>query len=87
MGQEEEDNIDDRVFVCLGKTRQGSKHAWVLTIDKEFSQVTLWEPTTAVSYVLPGRISNKKFLKEYLVNRELSESEKKEVLKHQNLKR
>jgi hypothetical protein len=49
--------------------------------------VTLWEPTTALSYVLPGRITNKTFLKEYLVTRDLSDSEKKELLKHHSLRR
>ena len=44
----EEGNLEDRVFVCLGRTREngGRKHAWVMTFSSGYDHVTLWEPSS-----------------------------------------
>ena len=46
-GQEPEgsDTIEDRVFVCVGRFKRTKKQAvWVMTIDRDFQVVTLWNP-------------------------------------------
>ena len=47
--QDQDSSIEDRVFVCLGRSREhgGKSHAWVMTLSKAFDQVTFWEPTSA----------------------------------------
>ena len=41
----ETETIDDRVFVCLGKSTDGEDktQVWVMTINRKFDEVTFWE--------------------------------------------
>jgi hypothetical protein len=63
-------NVDDRVFLCLGKAAPDSdqKHVWVMTINKTFDEVTFWAPKAHKHYVLKHRIdaNEGKYLQNYL---------------------
>lgn len=50
--------IDDRVFVCLGRSIDGSNktHIWVMTISRNWETVIFWDPKQHKNYVLKGRI-------------------------------
>lgn len=54
----EKDNVDDRVFVCMGKATDGSekKQVWVMTINRTFDEVTFWDAKQHKHYVLKHRI-------------------------------
>ncbi|TNV87010.1 hypothetical protein FGO68_gene4983 [Halteria grandinella] len=82
-------NISDRVFVCLGKLRStGQDHAWVLTFNKTFDQLTFWEPTLPKKWVLDGRISQDQCtLLEGYLSPNLTEEEKKELQVRREQKR
>jgi len=72
---------ENRVFVCLGTLNENNnsrKHAWVMTINRNFDEVTFWEPIKPVKYTLEGRINNleTEWLKNYL-SPQLSVKEKK----------
>lgn len=52
----------DRVFVCLGtlkKQNNSQPHAWVMTINRSFDEVTFWESRKSIKYPLKGRIQQK----------------------------
>jgi flagellar biosynthesis GTPase FlhF len=77
--------FSDRVFVCLGtlnKDNDDRKHAWVMTIDETYQDVTFWEPLKPISYTLKGRIKHEEsqWLKHYL-SPELSAREKSKINK------
>ena len=43
--KKKKDTIDDRVFVCLGASIDGSKkNIWVMTISRNFENVIFWDP-------------------------------------------
>lgn len=50
--------LGERVFVCLGKQKKDSKkpHAWVMTLNKSFTEVTFWEVNRHRKFTLKGRI-------------------------------
>ena len=51
------ETIEDRVFVCVGRYRGGERPAvWVMTIDADFQVVTLWNPVQHRETTLRGRI-------------------------------
>lgn len=57
MTDEEVSGINDRVFVCLGKLKEGGQpHAWVMTINKIYDEVTFWEVNSQKKFILIGRI-------------------------------
>eukprot|EP00003_Mantamonas_plastica_P028349 TRINITY_DN639_c1_g1_i13.p1 TRINITY_DN639_c1_g1~~TRINITY_DN639_c1_g1_i13.p1 ORF type:complete len:827 (+),score=342.47 TRINITY_DN639_c1_g1_i13:1638-4118(+) len=62
--KQETDNPEDEpdpyldVFVCLGTTKKGRDHAWVMTRNADKS-VTFYEPTNSKSYQLRGRWEGK----------------------------
>ena len=74
--------MDDRVFVCLGKSTDGleKRQIWVMTINRTFDTVTFWEPKAHKHYVLRGRIEGKesKYLEAYL-SPNLTQEEKDEI--------
>lgn len=75
--------IKDRVFVCLGKLNEDNQqrqHAWVMTINRDFTKVTFWETMKHVKYELSGRIDKdeREWLKNYL-SPQLSEKERKKI--------
>mmetsp|Transcript_35916 Transcript_35916/g.55149 ORF Transcript_35916/g.55149 Transcript_35916/m.55149 type:complete len:316 (-) Transcript_35916:1188-2135(-) len=76
------DTVDDRVFVCLGKSTDGQekRQIWVMTINRTFDTITFWEPKTHKHYVLRGRIEGKeaKYLEAYL-SPNLTPEEKEEI--------
>jgi hypothetical protein len=53
-----QDTVDDRVFVCLGKSLDGleTRYVWVMTINREWDTITFWEVKQHKSYILKGRI-------------------------------
>lgn len=54
---DEDDSLSDRVFVCLGRTKDsGLNHAWVMTINKTYDEVTFWESSLPTKFKLKGRI-------------------------------
>jgi hypothetical protein len=54
---DEEKSLNDRVFVCLGKLREKKKHhAWVMTINKTFDEITFWEVNRHRKFTLQGRV-------------------------------
>ena len=59
--KEDKSNVDDRVFICMGKSATDSdqKHVWVMTINKTFDEVTFWAPKAHKHYVLKHRIDLK----------------------------
>ena len=62
--------MEDRVFVCIGRYKaQLEKQAvWVMTLDKEFKDVTLWNPVKHTEILLTERINKDQIqnLKAYL---------------------
>ena len=60
MQKEEEDSsINDRVFVCLGKLKEnGQPHAWVMTLNQTYDEITFWEANSSQKYTLNGRITS-----------------------------
>jgi hypothetical protein len=60
--QEEEEavqeTVDDRTFICLGKSVDGldTRYIWVMTINRDWDTVTFWEVKNHKCYVLKGRI-------------------------------
>lgn len=57
LTEEDVSGINDRVFVCLGKLKENKQpHAWVMTLNKTYNEVTFWEVNTNKKYVLNGRI-------------------------------
>lgn len=75
--------MSDRVFVCLGTLNHENgerKHAWVMTINRDFNMVTFWEPRKHISYKLDGRINKleTEWLKNYL-SPQLTVKEKKQI--------
>lgn len=74
--------LTDRVFICLGTLNAANdnrKHAWVMTINREFDTITFWEPLKSINYKLEGRIksSETEWLKNYL-SPQLTVKEKKQ---------
>ena len=65
-----DDTIEDRVFVCVGrfKNKLDKQAVWVMTFDKEFQVVTLWNPVQHKEIELRGRIDRDEVdnLKAYL---------------------
>ena len=65
----DDETIDDRVFVCMGKTTDGTdkRQIWVMTISRDLEEVIFWEVKNHKHWVLKGRIDpkEKKFMKEY----------------------
>ena len=50
--------INDRVFVCLGRLKDnGAQHAWVMTLNKTYDEVTFWDVNTPLKYTMHGRIN------------------------------
>eukprot|EP00919_Chromeraceae_sp_WS-2016_P014337 GHVR01033723.1.p1 GENE.GHVR01033723.1~~GHVR01033723.1.p1 ORF type:complete len:270 (+),score=49.81 GHVR01033723.1:506-1315(+) len=64
------ETVDDRIFVCLGKTTDGSekRQIWIMTINRTFDEITFWEPKNHKHYVMRGRIEpdQSKYLEAYL---------------------
>jgi hypothetical protein len=56
--QEDDDKgINDRVFVCLGRFKETNQpHAWVMTLNKTYDEVTFWDVNLPLRYTLIGRI-------------------------------
>ena len=51
------ETIDDRVFVCIGKTPDElERKVWVMTYDRTFNIVNFWECKNHKMYVLRGRV-------------------------------
>ena len=49
--------INDRVFVCMGRLKEtGQPHAWVMTINRTYDEITFWESNRPKKFTLPGRI-------------------------------
>lgn len=67
--EEEQETIDDRVFVCYGQAADGiEKKVWVMTINDTYEDVTFWDVKQHKHFILKGRIqkAEKKFLKSFL---------------------
>jgi hypothetical protein len=68
--EEKVDTVDDRVFVCIGKTMDviERKALWVMTINRTFDTVTFWEAKNHKHYVLKYRIDpgEEPYLEAYL---------------------
>ena len=68
--EEAEDTVDDRVFICIGKTAEliERKTLWVMTINRTYDTITFWEAKNHKHYVLKHRIdpAESKYLKQYL---------------------
>lgn len=48
-------SINDRVFVCLGKLKEtGQAHSWVMTLNKMYDEITLWDVNLPHKYVNPA---------------------------------
>ena len=64
------ETVDDRVFVCIGKTTDviERKAVWVMTINRTFDTVTFWEAKNHKHYVLKYRIDpgEEPYLEAYL---------------------
>jgi hypothetical protein len=64
------ETVDDRVFVCLGKSLDGldTRHVWVMTINRTWDTITFWEAKNHSSYIVRGRImkDQTKYLESYL---------------------
>ena len=64
------ETVDDRVFVCIGKTTDiiERKAVWVMTINRTFNTVTFWEAKNHKHYVLKYRIDpgEEPYLEAYL---------------------
>lgn len=44
LNQEEDSQVDDKVFVCVGTYKKSRKVAyWVMTFNKQFNCVTMWD--------------------------------------------
>ena len=44
MQEEDVRGINDRVFVCLGRLKDtGEPHAWVMTLNKTYDELTFWD--------------------------------------------
>lgn len=52
------DTIEDRVFVCIGRYKKlpEKQAVWVMTIDKDWQIVTMWDPVKHKETELKGRI-------------------------------
>jgi hypothetical protein len=56
------DTIDERVFVCYGMSAdQLERQIWVMTIDKNFKEITFWDVKQHKNYVLKGRVKKEEF--------------------------
>ena len=61
FGEDENETIEDRVFICVGRYKhkvlnRGDQAVWVMTIDKDFQVVTLWNAVQHKEQELRGRI-------------------------------
>lgn len=76
--EEEDDSVDNRVFICIGRSATKTRQIWVMTINRAFDTVTLWDVKKHDEYVLKGRIKEgeEKYLKHYL-SPKLTDEEKK----------
>jgi hypothetical protein len=51
--EEENSSLNDRVFVCLGRLKStGASHAWVMTLNKTYDELTFWEIKDHKKYVV-----------------------------------
>lgn len=51
-------SLNDRVFVCLGKLKEtGADHAWVMTLNRTYDEVIMWDVTQPRKFKLEGRIT------------------------------
>ena len=75
---EEDETVDNRVFICIGRNNSNQRQIWVMTINRAFDTVTFWDVKQHNEYVLKGRIKEgeEKFLKHYLAP-VLTDEEKK----------
>ena len=85
VGSKEEEateTIDDRVFVCMGKSQDGlnTVNVWVMALNRTFDTVTFYEVKNHADYTLRGRIKagEEKYLEGYL-SPKLSVQEKEEI--------
>ena len=86
---EDKFGIGDRVFVCLGKLKDnGISHAWIMTLNKTYDEVTFWEVGSPQRFQMYGRIieGEEQRLQAYL-SPNLTESEKKEIEKRREFAR
>jgi hypothetical protein len=83
--KEDEETIDDRVFVCMGKATDGTekRQIWVMTISRDFEEVIFWEVKNHKHWVLKGRIQKgqKKFMEAYF-NPIITKDEREQIKKN-----
>lgn len=82
-------DLSDRVFVCLGTLKDLKKpHAWVMTLNKTYDEVTFWEVNQPRKFTLVGRIDEgeDKSLQAYL-SPNLTDVEKKQIEEQRKIKR
>jgi hypothetical protein len=86
----EVETIDDRVFICLGKSTDGleKKQVWVMTINRTFDTVTFWEVKNHKHYVLKGRIQKEeiKYLESYM-SPNISKEEREKIMKNREFRK
>lgn len=85
MKEIEKNPVENWTFVCLGslgKPYNYSKHAWVMTVDWEFKEVTFWDPRSPLKTTLEGWIKAEdvQLLANYL-NPKVSSSEANKAIK------
>ena len=54
-----DEDIDDRVFICMGKSSDGFEkiQVWVMTINRTYDTVQFWDVKEHKHYTLRGRIA------------------------------
>jgi hypothetical protein len=64
----------------LNKENDNKKHAWVMTVDRDYQTVKFWEPLKPITYTLKGRIKHdeSQWLRNYL-SPQLSAKEKNKI--------
>lgn len=82
----EEDDMEKRVFVCVGSLKQRkTRQVWVMTFNSDHTAVTFWEPSNNSSYILEKRVSSpenlKKFFDKEIVNSQVYKKGGEEIEK------
>ena len=63
----EEEDIEKRVFICVGSLKQRrTKHLWIMTINSDYKGVRFWEVTNNTSFLLDCRVASSENLEKYL---------------------
>ena len=58
---------ENLIFVCQGKLRETkAPHTWVMSISKDYRDITFWDPKLFVQFELRGRVKDPEKLKNFL---------------------